>query len=104
MPQGHEGAAIHKERGVPRMQTVFVQRQGQEKEVIRQQGLRVTQSPGVCMNSACAGAADGHRELHTVAVRKNEHHRSWKRQGEWRVKASRPTTRAEKQKEQDQEQ
>ena len=56
----------------------------------------MTQSPDVCMNSACAGAADGHRELHTVAVHKNEQHRSRARQGEWRVKTSRPTTKTEK--------
>jgi hypothetical protein len=67
---------------VPRMQTVLVQGQGQKKEVIRWQGLSVTQSPDVCMNSACAGAADGHRELHTVAVHKNEQHRSRARQDE----------------------
>ena len=35
VPQGDKGAGIHKERGVPRMQTVLAQKQGQEKEVIR---------------------------------------------------------------------
>ena len=44
----------------------FAQGQGQEKAVIRGQGLDVTQSPDVCMNSACAGAADGCMELHSV--------------------------------------
>ena len=56
----------------------------------------MTQSPDVCMKSACAGAADGHRELHTVAVHKKEQHRSRAREDEWRVKTSRPTTRAGK--------
>ena len=77
------------------MQTVLAQGQEQE-EVIREQGLNVTQSPDVCMNSACAGAADRCMELHTVAVHKNEQHRSRVRQGVWRVKTSRPTTRVEK--------
>ena len=61
MPQGDKGAGIYKERGVQRMQTVLARGQGQEKEVIREQGLNVTQSPDVCMNSACAGAADDAR-------------------------------------------
>jgi len=59
---------------------------GQEKEAIPEQSLNVTQSPNVCMNSACARAADGCMELHTVAEHNNEQHRSRARQGEWRVK------------------
>ena len=79
-----------------RMQTELSQGQGQETEVIGEQGLNVTQSPDVCMDSACAEAADGCMELHTVAVNTNEQHRSRTRQGGWRFKTSRPTTRAEK--------
>ena len=79
-----------------RMETVLVQGQGQEKEVIREQGLNVTKSPDLCTNSACARASDACRELHTEAVHKNEQHRSRARQGEWWIKTSRPTTRAEK--------
>ena len=78
-----------------RRQTVLAQGQGQEKAVIREQGLNVTQFPDVCMNSARAGAADGCMDLHTVAAHKNEQYRARARQGEWRVKTSRPTTRAE---------
>ena len=53
-----------------RTETVLVQGQGQEKEVIREQGLNVTKSLDLCTNSACARASDAFRELHTEAVHK----------------------------------
>ena len=43
----------------------------------------------VCMNIACAGAADGCTELHSVAVRENEQYRS-------KGKASLPRTGPER--------
>ena len=44
VPRGNKGAGIIKERGVPRMQTVLAQGQGQEKELIQEQGMNVRSS------------------------------------------------------------